>query len=422
MSESTNGPTRKPQRLPLEGVRVVELTHIVAGPSGGLILADLGADVTKVEHPQTGDSARSQANFGATFFSFNRNKKSLAVDLRTHAGQEVFRRLVERSDVVLDNLAPGSLDRLGLGYEWGSQVNPGIIYCGVKGFLPGPYESRLMLDELAQMMGGLAYLTGFKDQPLRAGGSIIDIGAATYGVVGILAALYRRQQTGLGDDIRAGLFETCVFWINQQFARAQLSGKDPQPRAGRESGMGDQMGWGVYQLFPTRDERVVFIAVTSNRHWKRLCKVLGYDDWADDPAFQDNHGRSRERKRISERIAASVRELDFDDIVSRLDAAEVPYAPVNSPRDVLNERHLRESGFWHAVEVPDHGALQLPSLPVKLGQTEPVTVRSKPPRLGEHTDSVLAELGYSPEQIEALKAEGAVRRSELMLNIEKSSE
>jgi crotonobetainyl-CoA:carnitine CoA-transferase CaiB-like acyl-CoA transferase len=210
------------QELPLQGVRVLELSHIIAGPSGGMMLGDLGADVIKIEHPAIGDTARSHDNAGGTFYTFNRNKKYLALDLRQPQGKAIFEKLVARSDVVLDNFAPGALARLGLDYAWGRSINPRIIYCSVKGFLPGPYGDRPFLDELAQMAGGLAYLTGFENQPMRAGASITDIGAATYGIIGILAALYRRELTGEGDSIEAGLFDTIVFWISQYITTAQM--------------------------------------------------------------------------------------------------------------------------------------------------------------------------------------------------------
>ena len=218
------------QKLPLEGVRVLELSHIVAGPSGGIILGDLGADVIKIEHPVTGDTARSHSNAGQTFYAFNRNKQYLALDLRKADGKKIFEKLVAKADVVLDNFAPGALKRLGLDYAWGRRVNPRIIYCSVKGFLPGPYADRPFLDELAQMAGGLAYLTGYKDQPMRAGASITDIGAATYGVIGILSALYRRERTGEGDCVEAGLYETIVFWISQYIVGAQMTGVNQPPR------------------------------------------------------------------------------------------------------------------------------------------------------------------------------------------------
>ncbi|MFN0071452.1 MAG: CaiB/BaiF CoA transferase family protein, partial [Chloroflexota bacterium] len=325
---------------------MLELSHIVAGPTAGLILADLGAEVIKIEHPETGDTSRSHPNLGSTFYSYNRNKQSLALNLKEAEGKEIFRRLVERSDVVLDNYAAGALSRIGIDYDWGSQVNQRIIYCAIKGFLPGPYGSRPFLDELAQMAGGLAYMTGPPGRPLRAGASIIDIGAATYGVVGILAALYKRQFTGQGEQIQSGLFETTVFWMNQHIARAQLSGQTPAPFAAGKDGMGSVMGWGVYQLFPTRDGRDVFIAATANRHWTRLCGVLGFDDWANHPDFDSNAKRAERRMAIAERIASVTVTCGFDELTARLEEADVPYAPVNTATDLVADPHLNGRGQW----------------------------------------------------------------------------
>ena len=405
------------QDLPLKGVRVLELSHIVAGPSGGLILGDLGADVIKIEHPETGDTARSHSNNGTTFYSFNRNKKYLALDLRKPGGKKIFEQLVAKSDVVLDNFAPGALQRLGLGYEWGRSVNPGIVYCSVKGFLPGPYGDRPFLDELAQMAGGLAYLTGLKDQPMRAGASITDIGAATYGVIGILSALYRRERTGEGDCIEAGLYETIVFWVSQYITGAQLTGVNPPPRGVRTSGMGDTMGWGVYRLFPTRDQRQIFIAVTGNRHWAGLCDALGFDDWKNASEFSSNRKRSAQKPRIAERVKDAVEKLTYNEIAERLYKALVPYSPVNTPLDLINERHLNEGERWMNLKVGDK-QFKVPKLPIDMGRTGDFEVREQPGNLGEHTDVILGELGYSTLEIEALKADQAVLRSDRMLNTE----
>jgi len=405
------------ERLPLEGVRVLELSHIVAGPSGGLMLGDLGADVIKIEHPATGDTARSHSGSGSTFYSFNRNKRYLALDLARPDGKQVFERLVAQSDVVLDNFAPGALRRLGLDYEWGRRVNPRIIYCSVKGFLPGPYGDRPFLDELAQMAGGLAYLTGLKDQPMRAGASITDIGAATYGVMGILAALYRRERTGVGDAIEAGLFETIVFWVSQYIATAQITGANPPPRGARSSTMGTYMGWGVYQLFPTRDGRQIFIAVTGNRHWTGLCDALGFDDWKRSDEFSSNRKRSAQKPRIAERVRQVVEQLDYDAVAERLYRALVPYAPVNTPLDLLEERQMNEGSRWMHLAVGGEG-YKLPKLPIAMGRTAEFEVRNSPGCLGEHTDAILAALGYTPADIERLKAERVVLRTDQMLNVD----
>ena len=409
------------QKLPLAGVKVLELSHIVAGPSGGLILGDLGADVIKIEHPETGDTARSHGNNGQTFYSFNRNKKYLALDLRKPGGKKIFEQLVAQSDVVFDNFAPGALKRLGLDYAWGRKINPRIIYCSVKGFLPGPYADRPFLDELAQMAGGLAYLTGMKDQPMRAGASITDIGAATYGVIGILSALYRREQTGVGDNIEAGLYETIVFWVSQYITGAQMSGVNPQPRGTRSSGMGDTMGWGVYRLFPTRDEKQIFIAVTGNRHWAGLCDALGFDDWKKLPEFNSNRKRSAQKPRIAERVKAVVETLPYDEVAQRLYKALVPFSPVNTPMDLINEKQMNEGNRWMNLKVGDK-QFKLPKLPISMGQTADFEVREPPGNLGEHTDTILATLGYTAADIQKLKSEQVVLRSDQMLNTEVRTE
>ena len=385
--------------LPLHGLRVLELGHIVAGPSAGLILADLGADVIKIEHPQSGDAARNMPNQGSTFYTFNRNKRSLALDLKAPGGLEVFGRLVRSADVVVDNFAPGTLERLGIDYLWASRLNPGIIYCSVKGFLPGPHEHRPFLDELAQMAGGLAYMTGPPGQPLRAGASVIDIGAATYGVLGVLAALYQRQFTGCGQHIRAGLFETTVFWVGPYIAGAQLTGEVPEPTPVRK--MGTQMGWAVYHLFPTADGREVFIAITSNRHWARFCTTFGLDDLLADPTLSSNRKRVAQRPRLLERIGAVVRTMPFERVLKLLAEAGIPYAPVNTPADLLDDPHLREGGRLLAVDVPEHPGLRVPSLPMLVDDIS-YRVYRRPPRLGEHTREVLQELGYSAAEVDDL--------------------
>jgi crotonobetainyl-CoA:carnitine CoA-transferase CaiB-like acyl-CoA transferase len=408
---------RDKQQLPLQGVKVIELSHIVAGPSAGMMLGDLGAEVIKIEHPATGDTARSHDNAGGTFYTFNRNKRFLALDLGQPEGKAVFEKLVARADIVLDNFAPGALKRLKLDYAWGRKVNKRIIYCSVKGFLPGPYSDRPFLDELAQMAGGLAFLTGLENQPMRAGASITDIGAATYGIVGILAALYRREQTGEGDCIESGLYETIVFWISQYLTTAQMTGANPLPRGARASGMGKAMGWGVYQLFDTREGKPVFIAVTGNRHWAGLCDALGFADWKDAPEFNNNRKRSAEKRRIAERIATVVRTLSYEDITARLYEALVPYAPVGTPLDIVNERHLEEGQYWLPLKVGDK-TLKAAKLPLAMLESRDFEIREQPAYLGEHTDAILGELGYTNEKIEALKTRKVVRRSGKMLNID----
>jgi crotonobetainyl-CoA:carnitine CoA-transferase CaiB-like acyl-CoA transferase len=402
----------------LAGIRVLELGHIVAGPSGGLILAELGADVCKVEDPRTGDTARNQANAGTTFFAFNRNKRSIALDLRTEAGREIFSRLVRHSDVVLDNYSDGALDRLGVGYAWGSHLNPRIIYCSVKGFLSGPSVSRPYLDELAQMESGLAYVTGLPGRPMRAAASIIDIGGATYAVIGILAALYQREATGRGENIRSGLFETAVFWMNQHFARVQLMGETPGPRdPGDISGIGRSMGWGLYQLFETADNTQVFVAATTNRQWQRLCEVLGLHELGADPSLSTNALRSARRPYFVPIIAEAVKRFRCEALLRVLREANIPYAPVNPPANLIDDAHLNAGNHLVEVTLPDGRRFKQPRLPIEFG-SPPSEARLPPPALGEHTDAILRELGYLPAAIERLHATGAAVSSTRMLEID----
>jgi crotonobetainyl-CoA:carnitine CoA-transferase CaiB-like acyl-CoA transferase len=399
-------------RPPLAGIRVLELTHIIAGPSGGLLFADLGADVVKVEEPNTGDQSRGMPNHGSTFYALNRDKRSIAIDLKREEGREIFARLIKGADVVLDNYAPGVLDRLGIGYEWGSALNPRIIYCSIKGFLPGPYGDRPLLDELAQMMGSMAYMTGPLGTPLRSGPSVIDIGAATYGVLATVAAIYDRERTGKGQVIRSGLFETTVFLSAQHVAQAAITGQAPLPMPSR--GMGSRLGWGVYQLFTTGDERQVFIAITSNAHWARFCTELGLLDLRDDPSLDTNPKRCEHRPRVIPRIEAVVRTMTSAELVARLETARVPYSPVNSPLDVLDDPQLRASGILHEVRTEDGRTFDLPGLPVASDSFQPEP-RNPPPALGQHTRPLLTELGYTPEEIERLVETRVVRADGPML-------
>ena len=408
----------RPNTSPLSGIHVIELGHIIAGPSGGLLFADLGADVVKVEEPTAGDQARGMPNHGSAFYALNRDKRSIAIDLKREDGRAIFERLVQGADVVLDNYAPGVLERLDIGYAWGSSINPRVIYCSIKGFLPGPHGDRPLLDELAQMMGSMAYMTGPLGTPLRSGPSVIDIGAATYGVLATVAALYAREQTGQGQQIHAGLFETTVFLSAQHVAQAAITGQAPLPMPSR--GMGSRLGWGVYQLFTTQDERQVFIAITSNAHWERFCTALELPDLRDDPELDSNPKRCLHRPRVIPRIEAVVATLTSAELVGRLEAARVPYSPVNSPLDVLDDPHLQASGILHEVRTADGQTLNLPGLPISSSTFEPAP-RHDPPAIGQQTREILSELGYPDHEIERLIDAHVVRANGPMLTTRSES-
>ena len=387
-------------QLPLEGTRVLELGHIVAGPTAGVILADLGADVIKIEDPSRGgDQARKSPMGASTFYFLNRNKRSFAVNLKEPEGKELFIKFASRCDVVLDNYAPGVLERLGVGYEPVSKLNPRIIYCSINGFLKGPYAHRPALDEVAQMMGGIAYMTGLPDRPLRIGASVTDISVATYGVIGILSALLQRNQTGRGQRLISGLFETVVFWVGQHLAHFAMSGERPLPMPVRK--MGTRFRWGVFDLFRAADGKQVFIGITSNRHWETFCAEFEQTELGSHPELHDNEARTRARDWLLPRVQEIVGRYDGKELMNKLEKAEVPYAPVNTPADLYEDPYLM--GHENRLLPVDtgHKTIRLPALPFESDEFQ-FSVRRQPPRLGEHTREILQELGLSNADVDRL--------------------
>ncbi len=387
--------------LPLDGLRVLELGHIVAGPSAGLLLADLGADVIKVERPGEGDQSRTMpAGTSGNFHFLNRNKRSIAIDLKgSSEGRELFLRLVKASDVVIDNFAYGAVEGLGLGYDVLSRVNAGIIYLALKGFLPGPYEARPFLDELAQMSAGLAFMTGPRGQPMRAGASIVDVGAAAYGVIAVLAALQQRGRTGVGQKITSGLYETAVFWVAQWLAQYAATGEPSVPMP--EIRQGTRMGWGVYQLFAASDGEQVFIGITSNGHWERFCTEFGLDDLLADERLNDNTKRVAARHWLPGRIAEEMQRYPSAELAERLERARVPFAPLRRPDQLVDDPHLNAANQWIATPLPGRGTAKLPKMPVRSTAFE-FGLRRPAPRLGEHTREVLEEFGLGKDEIDTL--------------------
>jgi len=387
--------------LPLDGLRVLELGHIVAGPSAGLLFADLGADVIKIEKPAEGDQSRGMpTGTGANFHFLNRNKRSLAVDLKgSTEGRELFLRLVAGSDVVIDNFAYGAVEGLGLGYDVLSRINPRLIYLALKGFLPGPYEARPFLDELAQMSAGLAFMTGPRGQPLRAGASVVDVGAAAYGVIAVLAALQQRARTGVGQKITSGLFETTVFWVGQWLASFGATGEPSVPMP--EIRQGTRMGWGIYQLFTAADGEQIFVGITSNGHWERFCKELGLDDLLADERLSDNGKRVAARGWLPARIAEEIRRYPSAELSERLERARVPFAPLRRPDQLVDDPHLNAAHQFVDTPLPGRGTAKLPKLPVRSTAFE-MGLRRPAPELGEHTREILEELGLSKDEIDAL--------------------
>src|SRR5688572_20709804 len=329
--------------LPLDGLRVLELGHIVAGPSAGLLFADLGADVIKVERPGEGDQARGMpAGNSANFHFLNRNKRSITIDLKgSSEGRELFVRLARASDIVIDNFGYGAVEGLGLGYDVLARDNPRLIYLALKGFLPGPYEARPFLDELAQMSAGLAFMTGPRGSPMRAGASVVDVGAAAYGVIAVLAALQQRARTGVGQKITAGLYETTVYLVGQWLASFGATGEPSVPMP--EMRQGTRMGWGIYQLFEASDGEQVFIGITSNAHWERFCTEFKLDELLTDESLNDNAKRVAARGWLPARIGEAMLRYSSTELAERLERARVPFAPLRRPDQLVDDPHLNAS-------------------------------------------------------------------------------
>jgi crotonobetainyl-CoA:carnitine CoA-transferase CaiB-like acyl-CoA transferase len=380
---------------------VVEFAHMVMGPSCGLVLADLGAEVIKVE-PLEGDNTRRLAGAGAGFFPvFNRNKKSLAVDMKKKAGAELVLRLVDSADVLTENFRPGALEKLGLGYEALARRNPRLVYCSLKGFLAGPYEHRAALDEVVQMMGGLAYMTGLPDRPLRAGSSVVDIMGGTFAAVGILAALRERERTGRGRRVTSALFESVAFLVAQHMAQYELTGEAPPPMSVKRP------AWGVYDIFETADGDRLFVGVVTDTQWAIFCREFGLADLAADPRLATNGARVKERAWMMPRLEEVLKRFTRAELVARLEAIGLPYAPIAKPWDLLEDPHLLASGGLVETTVPGGRRFHAPTLPVAL-DGERLPKRSDPPSLGEGARELLAGLGYGSAEIDALARERVI--------------
>ncbi|MEW5864775.1 MAG: CoA transferase [Pseudomonadota bacterium] len=386
--------------LPLQGIRVVEFAHMVMGPSCGLVLADLGAEVIKVE-PLEGDNTRRLEAAGAGFFPiFNRNKKSLAVDLKRAEGREVVLRLLDTADVLIENFRPGALARIGFGYEALAARNPRLVYCSLKGFLSGPYEERAALDEVVQMMGGLAYMTGLPERPLRAGASVVDILGGTFGAVGILAALREREASGRGRRLTSALFETTAFLVAQHIAQYELTGEAPPPMSVKRP------AWGVYDIFETADDRL-FIGIVTDTQWEVFCREFGEAELQSDPRLASNGARVKERAWLIPRLAAIFRRWTRAELEKKLQAIGLPYAPIAKPWDLLADPHLAASGGLVETRLPDGRRFHAPTLPLALDGAR-LPKRADPPAVGEGAAGVLAALGYGGDEITALRNAGVI--------------
>ncbi|MBR8334208.1 CoA transferase [Burkholderia ambifaria] len=372
-------------RLPLDGVRVIEFTHMVMGPTCGMILADLGAEVIKIE-PPGGDKTRTLPGLGIGFFrTFNRNKKSVVLDINTPEGKDAAVELIGTCDVMLENFRPGLMTKLGLDYDTLSKVFPRLVYVSHKGFLPGPYEKRLALDEVVQMMGGLSYMTGPVGRPLRAGTSVNDIMGGMFGAIGVLAALRERDVTGRGQEVQSALFENCVFLCAQHMQQYAMTHEAPPPMPARVS------AWSVYDVFTLADDEQLFIGAVSDKQFVTLCDVLGRPDLPAEPRFASNALRVAVRPALLDVLGDILKGHRIDELTPKLEAAGIPYAPIVRPEQLLDDPHLKASGGLVPMEADDGTMTDVVLLPLTMGGRRP-GVRQALARVGEHTHEILSRL------------------------------
>lgn len=388
----------------LEGIRVLEFTHAVMGPCAGMMLADNGAEVILVE-PPSGSSTRELKGFGTGYFSFyNRNKKSLAVDLKSQEGKDIIYELAKETDIIVENFGPGTMDRLGLGYEKLKSINPAIIYCSLKGFLTGPYEKRHAMDEVVQMMGGLAYMTGRTGDPLRAGTSAVDITGGMFGYIGILQALYQRQKTGEGAFVKASLFETATFLVGQHMAYQSQVDYPIPPMPERVS------AWSIYRIFDTKDSDKIFIGIISDKHWVRLCDAFGWEDWKVDVRLTTNNQRIDARDWFQPIIEDRIREFTKSEIIMRCDEHNIPFAPISQPKDLFDDPQLNQGNSLMPIKMKNGEMAMLPKFPLEYNGTR-IEKRCDPPIIGDATEELLERINYNTEQIENLIQNKIVKRN-----------
>ena len=380
---------------PLSGIKVIEMTHMVMGPAVGSILGDLGADVIKIE-PITGDKTRKLKKSGSGYFlTYNRNKRSIALDVKTSEGREVVLKLLSTADVFIENFRPGAMDKLGFGHKELETINPQLIYCSAKGFLNGPYQHRTALDEVAQMMGGLAYMTGPPGQPLRAGSSVIDIMGGMFGVIAILAALQERQKTEKGQKVTSSLYENVVYLMGQHMAQTATTGEAPPPMSVRVS------AWAVYDIFEAKIKEQIFIGVVSDSQWKSFCQSFGLVDFIEDKDMDINSGRVEKRDIIIPKLQELFKTFTKKELMEKLDQTGLPFAPIKKPEDLFDDPHLNESGGLLKIDIPDGGSTKLPAMPIEMNERR-FDVHQQVPKVGEHSKEILEEIGLSDNVIQSL--------------------
>ncbi len=391
----------KRESLPLYGLKVLDFTHAVMGPTTGLLMADMGAEVYHVEPPE-GDPTRRLKGFGTGYFYFyNRNKKSLAINLKDEKGKEIIYRLARECDVLIENFGPGTMDRLGFSYERMKEENEKLIYCSLKGFLSGPYEHRIAMDEVVQMMGGLAYMTGRSGDPLRAGTSIVDITGGMFGYIGILLALYERQNTGKGKYVKSALFETTAFIMGQHMVYSALTEGRIPPMPERVS------AWSIYNIFDTKDGQKIFIGIISEKQWAQFCRIFNKESWLEDPRLQSNNLRIDHKEWLMPKIRAIIMDHNMDEMLAILDKAGIPFSPISHPEDLFTDPHLNANGSLVETSLDNGIRAKLPVFPLQWGN-ERTTTWNDAPHIGEHTGEILKSIGIRDQTMQELAREGII--------------
>jgi crotonobetainyl-CoA:carnitine CoA-transferase CaiB-like acyl-CoA transferase len=395
--------------LPLKNIKVLEFTHAVMGPTTGLLLADMGAEVIHIEALE-GDPTRRLKGFGTGYFPFySRNKKSLAIDIKSKEGKQIIYKMLKKADILVENFGPGTMERLGFGYDEVKKRNKKLIYCSLKGFLSGPYENRHAMDEVVQMMGGLAYMTGRPGDPLRAGTSIVDITGGMFGYIGILQALYERTFTKQGKFIKAALFETTAFLMGQHMAYAALTTEPVPPMPARVS------AWSIYKTFDTSDNEKVFIGIISEKHWERFCQTFDFIDFLNDNRLTTNNLRIAERDWFLTELDKRMRLFSKNQIIALCEKADIPFSPIARPEDLFDDPQLNTGGSLLKTILPNGTETKLPKFPLEYGEnTEGMAFNNSTnyvPKIGEHTVDILKEMGYSEKAIEQYLAKNIVKKA-----------
>jgi crotonobetainyl-CoA:carnitine CoA-transferase CaiB-like acyl-CoA transferase len=387
---------------PLEGIRVVEMSHMIMGPSCGMFLGMLGAEVIKVEPPE-GDKTRNLTGMGRPFFPlFNRGKKSVQLDLKSEDGRRALDALLATADVFVENFRDASLSKMGADLDELRMRHPRLILASHKGFLSGPYQDRTALDEVVQMMTGLAYMTGPTGRPLRVGSSANDIMGGLFGAFSVLAALMERKETGKGRSLRVGLFENCLLLVAQHMVQFELEGTNPPPMPERT------FSWPVYDIFDTADDRQMFVGAVTEGQWTALCRLLGLDELLADPALQARMDQIDARDRTIPVVAKAIASRQSEQLAAAFEKLGIPYSPIAKPSDMYSDPHVMRPGGLATSRLPDGQSFRAPSLPFDVDGLM-LTGGGDVPALGQDTGSVLASLGLDAEAIG--KAQGTARKA-----------